>query len=66
MIMCGHTVSDTMDSILAASDEEDEQDAVISQVLDEIGIEVTGKVSVFMAASSCYYSLNLVINSSSC
>ena len=38
-----------MDSVLAGSDEEAEEDAVISQVLDEIGIEVTSKVSVSIA-----------------
>ena len=38
------TVSDTLDSVLAGSDDEAEEDAVISQVLDEIGIEVTSKV----------------------
>ena len=37
-------VEDTLDSILGASDDEAEEDAVISQVLDEIGIEVTSKV----------------------
>ena len=38
-------VEDTLDSILGGSDDEAEEDAVISQVLDEIGIEVTGKVN---------------------
>lgn len=38
-------MDDTLDSILGGSDDEAEEDAVISQVLDEIGIEVTGKVS---------------------
>ena len=37
-------VEDTLDSILGGEDDEAEEDAVISQVLDEIGIEVTGKV----------------------
>ena len=40
-------VEDTLDSILGGSDDEAEEDAVISQVLDEIGIEVTGKVSQY-------------------
>ena len=40
-----YLVEDTLDSILGGSDDEAEEDAVISQVLDEIGIEVTGKVS---------------------
>ncbi len=38
-------VDDTLESVLAGSDDEAEEDAVISQVLDEIGIEVSGKVS---------------------
>ena len=38
-------MEDTLDSILGGSDDEAEEDAVISQVLDEIGIEVTGKVN---------------------
>lgn len=29
------------------SGDEEEQDAIVSQVLDEIGIEITGKVEVF-------------------
>ena len=37
-------MEDTLDSILGGEDDEAEEDAVISQVLDEIGIEVTGKV----------------------
>ena len=34
-----------LDDILADSDDEDEEQAVINQVLDEIGIEITSKVS---------------------
>ena len=37
-------MEDTLDSILGGSDDEAEEDAVVSQVLDEIGIEVTSKV----------------------
>lgn len=37
-------MDDTLDSLLGGSDEEAEEDAVISQVLDEIGIEVNRKV----------------------
>ena len=37
-------VDDTLDSVMGGSDEEAEDD-VISQVLDEIGIEVNRKVS---------------------
>ncbi len=38
-------VDDTLDSLLAGSDDEAEEDAVISQVLDEIGIDIQKKVS---------------------
>lgn len=37
-------VNDTLDDILGESGDEEESDAVVSQVLDEIGIEITGKV----------------------
>lgn len=40
------TVNDTLDDILGESGDEEESDAVVSQVLDEIGIEITGKVHV--------------------
>ena len=38
-------MDDTLDSVLGGEDDEAEEDAVISQVLDEIGIEVSSKVS---------------------
>ena len=38
------TVNDTMDDIFDESGDEEEQDAIVSQVLDEIGIEISGKV----------------------
>lgn len=37
-----HTVDDTLDSLF--DDDEQEEDAVMSQILDEIGIEVNKKV----------------------
>jgi len=40
------TVNETLDSILDESGDEEEQDAVVNQVLDEIGIEISGKVSI--------------------
>ena len=60
---CYDVVSDTLDSVLAGSDDETEEDAVISQVLDEIGIEVTSKVSSLCIhkcvypdiCNTCYY-----------
>ena len=37
-------MDDTLDSILAGSDEEEESEAIIGQVLDEIGIDLNSKV----------------------
>ena len=37
-------VSDTLDDMLEESGDESEEDAIVNQVLDEIGIEITGKV----------------------
>ena len=42
--MCSLVVNETLDSILDESGDEEEQEAVVNQVLDEIGIEVSGKV----------------------
>ena len=39
------TVNDTLDDMLNESGDEEEQDAIVNQVLDEIGIEISGKVS---------------------
>ena len=39
------TVNDTMDDIFDEDGDEEEQDAIVNQVLDEIGIEISGKVS---------------------
>ena len=38
------TVNDTLDDMLNESGDEEEQDAIVNQVLDEIGIEISGKV----------------------
>ena len=38
------SVNDTLDDIMNESGDEEEQDAIVSQVLDEIGIEISGKV----------------------
>ena len=40
------SVNDTLDDIFDASGDEEEQDAIVNQVLDEIGIEISGKVRV--------------------
>lgn len=45
MLCVTFLVDDTLESVLGGSDDEAEEDAVISQVLDEIGIDVTSKVS---------------------
>lgn len=37
-------MNDTLESILDESGDEEEQDAIVNQVLDEIGIEISGKV----------------------
>lgn len=37
-------VSDTLDDIMGESDDEEETEGVINKVLDEIGIEISGKV----------------------
>ena len=38
-------MNDALDDILADSDDESEEQAVIDKVLDEIGIEISGKVN---------------------
>jgi len=45
MDMAEDMMGDTLDDLLGGSDDEEEQDAIVSQVLDEIGIEITGKLS---------------------
>ena len=37
-------MNDALDDILTESGDEDEEQSVINQVLDEIGIEITSKV----------------------
>ncbi|ESO84176.1 hypothetical protein LOTGIDRAFT_203267 [Lottia gigantea] len=44
MGMTEEMIDDTLDDILAESGDEEEQDAIVSQVLDEIGIELSGKM----------------------
>lgn len=39
-------VNDTLDDMLNESGDEEESDAIVNQVLDEIGIEIGAKVSV--------------------
>lgn len=40
------SVTDTLDDLLAESGDEEEEEAIMNQVLDEIGVEISGKVSV--------------------
>ena len=45
MGMTEEIMNDTLDDILNDSDDEEEENAIVNQVLDEIGIEVSGKVN---------------------
>lgn len=45
MEMTDEMINDTLDDIMAGSDEEEETDQVVQQVLDEIGIEISGKMA---------------------
>lgn len=44
------TVNDTLDDILNESGDEEESDAIVNQVLDEIGIEISSKVATAPSA----------------
>ena len=46
---CMLIVNDSLDDILGESGDEEEQDAVVTQVLDEIGIEISGKVCLSLS-----------------
>lgn len=46
-------MDDTLDSLLAGSDDEAEEDAVVSQVLDEIGIDIERKVIITFSICVC-------------
>lgn len=39
-----YQVNDTLDDIFDGSDDEEESQDIVNQVLDEIGIEISGKV----------------------
>merc|ERR1719481_521919 len=45
MEMTEEMMNDTLDDILNESGDEEEQDAIVNQVLDEIGIEISGKMA---------------------
>ena len=48
MGMTEEMMNDALDDILTESGDEEEEDAIVSQVLDEIGIEISGKVILFL------------------
>ncbi|XP_076358722.1 charged multivesicular body protein 2b isoform X2 [Tachypleus tridentatus] len=50
MEMTEEMMEDTLNAVFDESGDEEEQDAIVTQVLDEIGIEITGKVSDAPAA----------------
>lgn len=52
MEMTDEMINDTMDDILNASDDEEESNKIVNQVLDEIGIDVSNKVSEAPSAIS--------------
>jgi len=45
MGMTDEMINDTLDDMLTESGDEEESDNIVSQVLDEIGIEISGKMS---------------------
>lgn len=47
-------MNDTLESILDESGDEEEQDAIVNQVLDEIGIEISGKVYGMALKHYCF------------
>lgn len=52
-ILCSSLpVNDTMDDILADSDDEEESNKIVNQVLDEIGIDISNKISEAPSAIS--------------
>merc|ERR1719412_2420543 len=51
MGMTEEIMNDALDDILTESGDEEEQDAIVAQVLDEIGIEMSGKVNAAPSAA---------------
>jgi hypothetical protein len=54
-------VNDALDDILAGSDDEEEEAAIVNKVLDEIGIEISGKVLIYFQAPIIHLQLLLLI-----
>merc|ERR1711976_881055 len=51
MGMTEEMMNDALDDILTESGDEEEEDAIVNQVLDEIGIEISGKVNAAPSAA---------------
>jgi len=51
MGMTEELMNDALDDIMTESGDEEEQDAIVAQVLDEIGIEMSGKVNAAPSAA---------------
>jgi len=45
MEMSEEMINETLDNMLDESGDEEEQDRIVAQVLDEIGIEISGKMA---------------------
>lgn len=52
-------VNDTLDDMLDESGDEEESDFIVNQVLDEIGIEMSGKVRSMPEVKICLLSFVL-------
>lgn len=52
MDMADEMMGDSLDDLLGESGDEEEQDTIVSQVLDEIGIEITGKLAGLPSAAT--------------
>lgn len=50
MNMTEEMMNDTLDDIMKEDGDEEEEDAIVSQVLDEIGIEMSGKMAAAPSA----------------
>ena len=50
MEMSEEVMNEALDDILGESGDEEEENAIVNQVLDEIGIEITNKVSQIIAS----------------
>lgn len=51
MEMTEEMINDTLDDIFDGSDDEEESQDIVNQVLDEIGIEISGKMAKAPSAS---------------